>query len=74
MPTHIVTGFLHICLSSRWTEACVRVEVKAGNADQARDRVLAAHQFAAEQHDPQATVVWQERPNVRRVPALAWAA
>lgn len=64
MHTYRVTGILLICLFSRPTKAHIRVEVSA----------LAAHKAAAERHDPQATVVWKEAPQVRRLTALAWQA
>lgn len=74
MHAYIVTGTVQYCIYGLWAASTTSIEVEAPNADAARDRVLATHQADADRQDPYATVVWEERPDVRRVKALAWAA
>lgn len=74
MRRYFVTGPIGYCIFGQWTEIQVSIEVVASNADAARDAVLAWHEQIARQQDPQATVVWKEAPQVRRLTALEWQA
>ena len=74
MHAYVVTGQIGYCIYGQWQEIGTSEEVRAANADDARDRILARHQPVARRQDPFATVVWKERPRVQRVKALEWAA
>lgn len=71
MHTYIVIGTLMYYIYSQPSEITISVKVEAVNTDSARDAVLAQHQAAAEQQDPQATVTWQGMPQVKRAVARA---
>lgn len=72
MHTYRVTGLIGYCLYGQWSEIQVSEEVQAPNAGEARDHVLARHEPIARRQDPQATVVWKETPQARRLVALEW--
>lgn len=76
MHTYRVTGIILVCLRSRWTAGGIRVEIKAANREAAMKAALATHKEAAEQQDPEATVIWHtsEPVQVERLAALEWQA